>query len=102
MQSGDDSSRLIETLSQPGGRRFALVSLGCAKNTVDSEGIGQLLAAQGYEQIQETTEKVRAYETARAAKTDLEKAAERADALKQAGIVRLGIKRGESDSIARI
>lgn len=54
MQSGDDSSRLIETLSQPGGRRFALVSLGCAKNTVDSEGIGQLLAAQGYEQVQET------------------------------------------------
>ena len=56
MQSGDDSSRLIETLSQPGGRRFALVSLGCAKNTVDSEGIGQLLAAQGYEQVQETAE----------------------------------------------
>src|SRR5215207_8887096 len=54
MQSGDDSSRLIETLSQPGGRRFALVSLGCAKNTVDSEGIGQLLAAQGYEQVEQT------------------------------------------------
>jgi ribosomal protein S12 methylthiotransferase len=54
MQSGDDSNRLIETLSQPGGRRFALVSLGCAKNTVDSEGIGQLLAAQGYEQIQDS------------------------------------------------
>src|ERR1044071_7421480 len=54
MQSGDDSNRLIETLSQPGGRRFALVSLGCAKNTVDSEGIGQLLAAQGYEQTAQT------------------------------------------------
>src|SRR3954452_4570968 len=56
MQSGDDSSRLIETLQAPGGRRFALVSLGCAKNTVDSEGIGQLLAAQGYEQIEQTAE----------------------------------------------
>lgn len=56
MQSGDDSNRLIETLSRPGGRRFALVSLGCAKNTVDSEGIGQLLAAQGYEQVAETAE----------------------------------------------
>jgi ribosomal protein S12 methylthiotransferase len=54
LQSGDDSNRLIETLSQQGGRRFALVSLGCAKNTVDSEGIGQLLAAQGYEQVQES------------------------------------------------
>ena len=50
MQSGEDSSRLIETLRQPGGRRFALVSLGCAKNTVDSEGISQLLAAEGKRQ----------------------------------------------------
>src|SRR3954470_17194758 len=54
MQSGEDSSRLIETLQAPGGRRFALVSLGCAKNTVDSEGIGQLLAAQGYEQVEQS------------------------------------------------
>jgi ribosomal protein S12 methylthiotransferase len=54
MQSGDDSSQLVETLNGSGGRRFALVSLGCAKNTVDSEGIGQLLAAQGFEQIDET------------------------------------------------
>jgi len=54
MQSGDGSSRLIETLQESGGRRFALVSLGCAKNTVDSEGIGQLLAAQGYEQVDQT------------------------------------------------
>ena len=54
MQSGDDSSKLIEALQGPGGRRFALVSLGCAKNTVDSEGIGQLLAAQGFEQVAET------------------------------------------------
>jgi hypothetical protein len=53
-------------------------------------------------QIEETIEKVRAYEQARAAKTDAEKAAERADALKNAGIVRLGIKRSESDAIARI
>src|SRR5215212_5581648 len=56
MQSGDDSSRLIESLQESGGRRFALVSLGCAKNTVDSEGIGQLLAAQGFEQVEETGE----------------------------------------------
>src|SRR3954469_9560234 len=56
MQSGDDSSRLIETLRAPGGRRFAMVSLGCAKNTVDSEGISQLLAAQGYAQIEQTDE----------------------------------------------
>jgi ribosomal protein S12 methylthiotransferase len=53
MQSGDDSSKLIETLGTSGGRRFALVSLGCAKNTVDSEGIGQLLAAQGYEHVED-------------------------------------------------
>jgi ribosomal protein S12 methylthiotransferase len=35
------------------GRRFALVSLGCAKNTVDSEGISQLLAGQGFEQVEQ-------------------------------------------------
>jgi len=53
-------------------------------------------------QIAETIEKVRAYEDARGAKTALEQAAEKADAMKQAGIVRLGIKRGETDSIARL
>ncbi len=55
-QSGDDSSKLIDALGTPEGRRFALVSLGCAKNTVDSEGIGQLLAAQGFQQVDETGE----------------------------------------------
>ena len=35
---------MIEAAGTPDGRRFALVSLGCAKNTVDSEGIGQLHA----------------------------------------------------------
>jgi len=54
MQSGDDSSTLKDALGAAVGRRFALVSLGCAKNTVDSEGIGQLLAAQGFEQVAET------------------------------------------------
>src|SRR6187549_3671435 len=54
MQSGDDNSKLIEAMGRPDGRRFALVSLGCAKNTVDSEGIGQLLAAQGFQQVGET------------------------------------------------
>jgi predicted nucleotide-binding protein (sugar kinase/HSP70/actin superfamily) len=53
-------------------------------------------------QIAELTVKVRAYEAARAAKTDAEHAAERAEALKQAGIVRLGIKRPESETIARL
>jgi ribosomal protein S12 methylthiotransferase len=62
MQSGDDNSKpastlaegLTNTLPVTEGRRFALVSLGCAKNTVDSEGIGQLLAAQGYEQVDDS------------------------------------------------
>ena len=53
MQFGDDSSKLTDALGAP-GRRFALVSLGCAKNTVDSEGIGQLLAAEGYQQVEAT------------------------------------------------
>jgi len=53
-QSGDGNKSLVDTLGEPGGRRFALVSLGCAKNTVDSEGIGQMLAAQGYQQVEET------------------------------------------------
>jgi ribosomal protein S12 methylthiotransferase len=53
MQSGDDSSNVVDSLGANSGRRFALVSLGCAKNTVDSEGIGQLLAAQGYEHVED-------------------------------------------------
>ena len=56
MQSGDDSKKLMDALGTPAGRRFALVSLGCAKNTVDSEGIGQLLAAQGFQHVDETGE----------------------------------------------
>lgn len=70
MQSGDVSNgsdrtgarsdapttvRSIEEAAR-GGRRFALVSLGCAKNTVDSEGIGQLLVGQGYEQVAEAAD----------------------------------------------
>ncbi len=33
------------------GKRVALVTLGCAKNQVDSEGIQQLLLAQGYQAV---------------------------------------------------
>src|SRR4051812_23276551 len=50
MQSGDVNSE------SGTGRRFALVSLGCAKNTVDSEGIQQLLASQGYDKVDETAD----------------------------------------------
>jgi activator of 2-hydroxyglutaryl-CoA dehydratase/predicted nucleotide-binding protein (sugar kinase/HSP70/actin superfamily) len=53
-------------------------------------------------QISELTARVRAYEAARAQKTAAELAAERADQLKQAGIVQLGIRRPESDTIARL
>jgi predicted nucleotide-binding protein (sugar kinase/HSP70/actin superfamily) len=53
-------------------------------------------------QIAETIEKVRLYEQARAARTDAEKAAEKRDALAAAGILRLGIKRDESGTIARL
>jgi activator of 2-hydroxyglutaryl-CoA dehydratase/predicted nucleotide-binding protein (sugar kinase/HSP70/actin superfamily) len=54
------------------------------------------------QQIEQLTEKVRAYEAARAAKTDQELAAEAAEEMKKAGIVRLGIKRGDTETIARI
>lgn len=53
-------------------------------------------------QIQDLIEKVRAYEAARARKTDAEIASEKADELKKAGIVRLGIKRGDGETIARL
>src|SRR5262245_44368245 len=53
-------------------------------------------------QIGETIEKVRAYEQARAQKTEAELKAERREALAKAGIVRLGIKRSDSDTIARL
>jgi activator of 2-hydroxyglutaryl-CoA dehydratase/predicted nucleotide-binding protein (sugar kinase/HSP70/actin superfamily) len=53
-------------------------------------------------QIEETVAKVQAYENARGAKTALEKASENADAMKKAGIVRLGIKRDDSETIARL
>ncbi len=54
------------------------------------------------QQIADATARVQAYEKARAPKTDVERSAENADALKTAGIVRIGIKRTDSDSIARI
>jgi activator of 2-hydroxyglutaryl-CoA dehydratase/predicted nucleotide-binding protein (sugar kinase/HSP70/actin superfamily) len=54
------------------------------------------------QQIEQLTVKVRAYEAARAAKTAAELAAEQADEMKKAGIVRLGIKRSDSETIARI
>jgi predicted CoA-substrate-specific enzyme activase len=56
-------------------------------------------------QIAEITERVRAYEAARAPKGERERAAEAADAMKRAGIVRLGIKKpsqGDSEVITRI
>jgi activator of 2-hydroxyglutaryl-CoA dehydratase/predicted nucleotide-binding protein (sugar kinase/HSP70/actin superfamily) len=53
-------------------------------------------------QIEELTVKVRAYETARAEKTAAEKASENADEMKRAGIVKLGIKRPDAETIARI
>ncbi|NLS79927.1 MAG: 30S ribosomal protein S12 methylthiotransferase RimO [Chloroflexi bacterium] len=34
-------------------KRFHIVSLGCPKNAVDAEGIGQLLRQQGYEEADE-------------------------------------------------
>ena len=43
MLSGDDSSRDLN------GARYAVVTLGCAKNQVDSEAIEQLLEASGAE-----------------------------------------------------
>jgi predicted CoA-substrate-specific enzyme activase len=52
-------------------------------------------------QIAETMEKVGAYERARE-KSQLELAAEKAEGMKQAGIVRLGWKRADSETIARI
>jgi predicted nucleotide-binding protein (sugar kinase/HSP70/actin superfamily) len=53
-------------------------------------------------QIDELAARVRAYEAARAEKSAAEKAAEQADEMKKAGIVRLGIKRPEAETIARI
>jgi hypothetical protein len=52
-------------------------------------------------QIAETMEKVGAYERAQE-KSRLELAAEKAEGMKQAGIVRLGWKRADSETIARI
>ena len=53
-------------------------------------------------QIEELGVKVRAYEAARAAKTAQELTAERAEEMKKAGIVQLGIKRPDHETIARI
>jgi ribosomal protein S12 methylthiotransferase len=38
----------VETLIATAGKRFHIVSLGCAKNTVDSEAMEQLLLAAGH------------------------------------------------------
>jgi ribosomal protein S12 methylthiotransferase len=44
--SGDDSIDKLE------GKRFSVVTLGCAKNQVDSEGIEQLLEGRGAERVE--------------------------------------------------
>jgi predicted nucleotide-binding protein (sugar kinase/HSP70/actin superfamily) len=53
-------------------------------------------------QLAVAVEKVRAYEAARAPKSDAELTAERAEELRRAGIVKIGIKRADSENIARI
>jgi activator of 2-hydroxyglutaryl-CoA dehydratase/predicted nucleotide-binding protein (sugar kinase/HSP70/actin superfamily) len=53
-------------------------------------------------QIAELTERVAAYARARAEKTEAELASEKQDAMKKSGIVTLGIKRPESETIVRI
>jgi hypothetical protein len=55
--------------------------------------------------INDITQRVQAYELARQPKSDREHAAEAADEMKKAGIVRLGIKKktdGDTDVIARL
>jgi activator of 2-hydroxyglutaryl-CoA dehydratase/predicted nucleotide-binding protein (sugar kinase/HSP70/actin superfamily) len=53
--------------------------------------------------IEDVMARVKAYEAARAPKTKLEEAAEDAEAMKRAGIVRLGIKKPQDDgAIARL
>ena len=41
----------VDNREHGGRRRVALVTLGCAKNQVDSEAIQQLLVAGGYEAV---------------------------------------------------
>jgi activator of 2-hydroxyglutaryl-CoA dehydratase/predicted nucleotide-binding protein (sugar kinase/HSP70/actin superfamily) len=67
-----------------------------AARSAKDEGLEKMIA--------DIEARVRAYEAARAPKTNLEKAAEDAEAMKRAGIVRLGIKKPEGDgaTIARI
>ncbi len=43
----------METTTKP---KFALVTLGCEKNRIDSEGMGQMLRGAGYEPTASTTE----------------------------------------------
>ena len=50
MRAGEDSSGAAGrqmAAEQPAGKQFHLISLGCAKNTVDSEAIQQLLLGRG-------------------------------------------------------
>ncbi len=53
-------------------------------------------------QIVDLGVRVRAYASARAEKSDTEKAADAADNMKKAGIVRIGIRRADENDIARI
>ena len=54
------------------------------------------------QQIQEITERVRAYELAREAPTDKELKAAAQEEMKRAGIVQLGIKRRGADAVQPI
>src|SRR5216683_6757958 len=45
----------METLAPTTTKRFHIVSLGCAKNTVDSEAMEQLLLAAGHQRAADST-----------------------------------------------
>jgi len=93
----DLSSKKEELLHRIDGKRLELLRLKEAQLAQRAQKDPAIAR-----QIDELTAKVRAYEAARAEKTAAEKAAESADEMKTAGIVRLGIKRPETETIARI
>src|SRR5436190_17200897 len=45
----------METLAPTASKKFHIVSLGCAKNTVDSEAMEQLLLAAGHQRAADPT-----------------------------------------------
>ena len=93
----DVSSQRAEMLHQIDRKRLALLQMKAQQLTERSQKDPRVET-----QINEITERVRAYELSKQAPTDKEMKAAAQEEMKRAGIVQLGIKRHGADAVQPI